>query len=126
VGATSSAATSTRNGTLDGAFQQQVRPGWLGEQPFSRLGGRPSMPDATHGARSKEGLCWRSWNCNDAIFFLLAQAGRTFPLARSAATGSLPARGGPCLALTGRPAHNGNAFVDANMRELAATGFMKQ
>ena len=117
----------TRNQLLGEAFSTKFSP-WLANGSLSarQIWAAIDAYDATHGARSKGALqlrlelLWRDY------FRLLAQkAGADFFRWRGLRD-QLPKPTQPNKAVfqswaTGR---TGNAFVDANMRELAATGFM--
>lgn len=117
----------TRNELLGEAFSTKFSP-WLANGSLSarQVWAAIDAYDATHGARSKGAmqlrleLLWRDY------FRLLAH--RTGPdffrwrgLRDQVAKSTQPAQAVFADWTAGR---TGNAFVDANMRELAATGFM--
>ena len=117
----------TRNQLLGEAFSTKFSP-WLANGSLSarQVWAAIDAYDATHGARSKGAmqlrleLLWRDY------FRLLAQkAGPDFFRWRGLRD-QLPKPTRPDTAVFENWAagRTGNAFVDANMRELAATGFM--
>ena len=117
----------TRNQLLGEAFSTKFSP-WLANGSLSarQIWAAIDDYDAVHGARSKGALqlrlelLWRDY------FRLLAQkAGADFFRWRGLRE-QLPKPIRPNRAVfdTWTNGRTGNAFVDANMRELAATGFM--
>ena len=117
----------TRNEMLGEAFSTKFSP-WLANGSLSarQVWAAIDAYDATHGARSKGAmqlrleLLWRDF------FRLLAQkAGPDFFRWRGLRDQlPKPARPDRAVFENWAAGRTGNAFVDANMRELAATGFM--
>ena len=117
----------TRNEMLGEAFSTKFSP-WLANGSLSarQIWAAIDAYDATHGARSKGALqlrlelLWRDY------FRLLAQkAGPDFFRWRGLRDQlPKPTRPNQAVFEDWAAGRTGNAFVDANMRELAATGFM--